>query len=300
MDQLIIELRCNENTMRSTNPWLPYSPEEVEREAVAAWREGASILHWHAREPRSGAPVHEVEPYVDVVRRVRAATDLITHPTLGYTTAAAVEDRIAHITALAADPRLRVEMAPVDFGPVNVDAWDADRGCFVPGDAVYGNPRTTIAGTLRGLQVTGTPVTTVCWDSSQVRTALRFREMGLLPQRTLWEFPFTGDAFPAGSAPEIHQLLAMVAAIPPGEPWLVLCFNGDVTSLAAWAVTMGGHVAIGTGDHPFERLGAPDNGALVARIAQLAETVGRSVASPGDARELLRLPPVPRAAEVGS
>ncbi len=296
MDPLIIELRCNETTMRGPNPWVPYSPEEIEREAVAAWRAGASIVHWHARHPVDGTPIHDVDPYVDVVRRLRARTDLLTHPTLGYTTAAAVEARVAHIAALADDPDLAVDLAPVDFGPVNVDRWDPEAGRFLTGDATYANSRATIEATLRSLRATGTGVVTVCWDVAQVRTALRFREMGLLPEQTLWELPFTGDDFPAGNAPEIHQLLAMVAAIPPGEPWLVLCFNGDVTALAARAAPLGGHVAIGTGDHHYTRLGAPDNAALVERVAHLAETVGRPVASPADARRLLGLPPRPGAA----
>jgi 3-keto-5-aminohexanoate cleavage enzyme len=292
MDPLIIELRCNENTMRGANPWVPYSPEEVAREAEKAWRAGASILHWHGRDPETGVPRHEVADYVDVVRRVRQTTDLITQPTLGYTSAAAVEDRIAHILALAQDPALRIEMGPVDFGPVNVDFWDAAAQRFVPGDAVYSNSREGIERTLRGLQSAGVPVTTVCWDVAQVRTALRFREAGLTPQRTFWELPFTGDAFPAGPGAEIHELLALVAAIPAGEPWLVMCFNGDVMALAAWAITLGGHVAIGTGDHDYARLGAPDNGELVARVAQLAETLGRDVATPAQARDIIGLPPL--------
>jgi uncharacterized protein (DUF849 family) len=290
-DPLVIEVRCNENTMRGASPHVPYSAEEIAREAEKAWRAGASILHWHARDPVSGVPRHDVADYADVVKRVRETTDLITQPTLGYTAAAAVEDRIAHIAALADDPLLRIEMAPVDFGPVNVDFWDAEAARFVPGDAVYANSRAAIEATLRGLQAARTPVTTVCWDVAQVRTALRFREAGLTPARTFWELPFTGDAFPAGPQAEIHELLALVAAIPPGEPWLVMCFNGDVMALAAWAITLGGHVAIGTGDHDYLRLGAPDNGELVARVAQLAETVGRPVATPAQAREIIGLPP---------
>lgn len=276
--------------MRGANPHVPYSPEEIAREAEKGWRAGASILHWHARDPETGVPRHDVDDYAEVVKRVRDTTDLITQPTLGYTSAAAVEDRIAHIVALADDPRLRIEMAPVDFGPVSVDFWDAGEQRFVPGDAIYPNSRASIEATLRGLQAARAPVTTVAWNVSQARTVLRFREAGLVPARTFWEFPFTGDAFPAGPGAEIHELLALVAAIPRGEPWLVMCFNGDVMALAAWAITLGGHVAIGTGDHDYARLGAPDNGELVARVAQLAETLGRPVATPAQAREIIGLP----------
>ena len=44
---LIIECRCNDMDYPKDNPNFPYSPQEIVREAVRAWKAGASIFHWH-------------------------------------------------------------------------------------------------------------------------------------------------------------------------------------------------------------------------------------------------------------
>ena len=48
---IIIECRCNDMDYRKDNPNFPYTPQEIIREAVRAWEAGASIFHWHGRDP---------------------------------------------------------------------------------------------------------------------------------------------------------------------------------------------------------------------------------------------------------
>lgn len=294
-DPLVIEVRCNESTVRGANPHLPYSSEEIVREAVRSHDAGAAMIHWHGRDAVTGAPDNSVELYREVEEGIRAATDLITKPTLGYLSQRGVEDRVKHVRALAGDPRLRFDAVPVDFGSMNIDTWEPEAQRFVPGDGVYVNSRRDIASVLGVFGDLSAFVTTVCWDVGQIRTALRFREAGLAPSTTLWEFVFTGDTRPSSAGTNVHALNAMIAEIPPGEPWQLLCYGGDVLPLAALAVVLGGHVAIGLGDHDYARFGTPHNGELVARVAQLADTLGRPVAGPARARELLGMPPLPPA-----
>jgi hypothetical protein len=124
-----------------------------------------------------------------------------------------------------------------------------------------------------------------------VRTARRFQELGLLPRETFWELVFTGETMPSGPAPTIPALQAFLAEIPAGAPWVAMCAGGDALPLAAWAITLGGHVALGLGDYHYDRFGAPHHGELVAEVARLARTLGRPVATPDQARETLGLRP---------
>ena len=57
----------------------------------------------------------------------------------------------------------------------------------------------------------------------------------------------------------------------------------------AHAISSGGHVAIGLGDHPYPELGYPTNAQLVARVAEMARTMGREVATAAEARRMLGL-----------
>jgi len=63
MTNLIIDVRINEYTLRKDNPNVPYSPEEIANQALECSREGASILHYHARDPQTGAPSSDVKLY---------------------------------------------------------------------------------------------------------------------------------------------------------------------------------------------------------------------------------------------
>ncbi len=287
---LIIECRCNEITLRGDNPALPYSPKEIIREAVRAWEAGASIFHWHGRDPDTGKPRNDVELYLEVIQGIREQTDLLIHPTLGYITQNQIEDRVRHILAVNDDPILRVDIAPVDFGSLNVDFWNPQTKQFTTYDQVYVNTRENLREVLEVFKKHNVYIASICWDVGQMRTARCFQEMGLLPQDTLWEFVFTGEVMPAGAAPTISGLQAFIAEVPRDNQWLVLCWNGDVMRVASWAITLGGHVAIGLGDHHYSRFGKPHHGELVEKVVQMAHTLDREVATPAQAREILKLP----------
>jgi uncharacterized protein (DUF849 family) len=288
---LIIECRCNEIADRGNNPAFPYSPEEIVREAVRAWEAGASIFHWHGRDPETGKPRNDVELYLEVIQGIREQTDLLIHPTLGYITQNQIEDRVRHILAVNDDPVLRVDMAPVDFGSLNVDFWNPETKQFNTYDQVYVNTRENLMAVLEVFKKHNIYVSSVCWDVGQMRTARCFQKMGLLPQDTLWEFVFTGEVMPSGAAPTISGLQAFIAEVPGDNQWLALCWNGDVMRVAAWAITMGGHVGIGLGDYSYTRFGKPHNGELVEKVAKMAHTLGREVATPAQTREILKMQP---------
>lgn len=285
---LIVETRCNEATMRTTNPHLPYTEDEIVAQGEVAARAGGTLFHWHDRDPASGESRHDVGAYARVARRLRQSTDLLLKPTMGYMVASDPVSRLSHILENADDPDTRVDLVPVDFGSVEVDMWEGPQRGFVPGDAVYVNPRKNISEVLTALNRHGFGVTAAVWHVGQIRTALKFREMGLLPDKVLWELVFTGEAMPTGldTTPECAD--AMISALPEGEPWMALCYKGDVLEIAGHILTRGGHLAIGTGDHPHDRFGNPDNGDLVGKVCDIARLLGRRVATPADARALLR------------
>jgi uncharacterized protein (DUF849 family) len=287
---LIIECRCNDSDYRKDNPNCPYSPQEIVREAVRAWEAGASIFHWHGREPVNGEWISDVEVYLETIEGIRAQTDLIINPTLNYATKQShVSDRVKHILAAKNDPTLGVDMVPLEFGSLNIDFWNPQTKQFQTYDQVHISSRAYMQEVLKILKENNIFVSTVCWDVGQIRTARCFQEMGLLPRNTFWEFVFTGEIMPSGILPTLPNLQAVVDSIPPDAPWLVMCWNGDVMHLAAWAITMGGHVGIGLGDYPYTRFGKPHNGELVEKIAKMAHTLDREVARPAQTREILKM-----------
>jgi 3-keto-5-aminohexanoate cleavage enzyme len=289
-EPVMIELRANESAQRAGRPHLPLTAEEIVADAVSCEAAGASILHWHTRDPSTGRTTTDADLNGQIARDVRRSTELVLHPTLG---GAANQDailRTAHVAALNGDPLRRFDLVPIDFGSMNIDLWDSDVGRFRTEDLVYLNPRRSLRLMLETFRSLGVGVVSVCWNVGQIRTARRFQEHGLLG-RTLWELVFTGDAMPDGMAPTRRGLEAMVEQVPNGQPWSVACIAGDALDLAAWAIELGGHVSLGLGDWPYLQLGSPTNADIVAHVAALVSRAGRPVATPQDARELLHLPP---------
>lgn len=67
--------------------------------------------------------------------------------------------------------------------------------------------------------------------------------------------------------------------------------HANIFPCAATAIAEGGHVAPGLGDYHYPELGCPTNADIVHRIARMSHDMAREVATPADARELLRMPP---------
>lgn len=288
---LIIEVRVNESADRGDNPALPYGPREVIEEGLRAREAGASILHWHARDTDGSERANDVTLYREVIEGIREQTDdLLLHPTLGFiATQGDAQGRVRHILELNEDPKTRIDMVPVDFGSFGADLWDRQDERFLTDDQVVVNRVAYLKELLGVLKENDLYVYTVVWSAGAVRTARSLQKMGLLNQTTFWCLGFTGEEVPGGPPPTSANLSTFLEAIPSGDPWTVHCRNGDAMALAAWAITLGGHVSIGLGDYPYSRFGTPRNSDLVKMVADMSRTLGRPVATPTEARKILRL-----------
>ena len=59
------------------SPYLPLTPDEVARDAIAAAEAGASILHLHARDPKDGRPTPDPDVFMQFLPRIKQATDAV-------------------------------------------------------------------------------------------------------------------------------------------------------------------------------------------------------------------------------
>lgn len=292
MKKLIIEVRVNEYAMRDENPNVPWTPDEIARDAAAIQAAGASVLHFHARKP-DGSPDHAYEAYAAVIRAIRGASDLMVHPTLGQITVQGDEARVAHIPRLAEDPRLRPEFASLDLGSTNIDIYDRGAKRFLTTDKAYVNTTETLIYLAKRFKEVGVRPAVVCWSVPFVRAMEAFFDMDLLPSPAYALLVHTGGGQLGGHPPTPAGLRAFLDALPPGRPieWSVSSKPGNLFPTAAQAIQLGGHVAIGVGDNPYTELGAPTNAELVRRVVEMAKSYGREVATPGEARRMLGIAP---------
>jgi 3-keto-5-aminohexanoate cleavage enzyme len=291
MEKLIIEVRINEYASRKHNPNVPFSPDEICHEALQCWRQGASIIHYHARDPHSGAPSSKTEYYAETARRIHEKSDLVVMPTLGAWTLPSPEARMSHIVEMARDAATLPEFAPIDMTTSNVDSYDTRKRRFLTEDVVYMNPTKTLRYFAETIRASGVRPYVALWNVSSIRITAAFVEAGLLEKPLYGGIVLSEGGLFAGNPGSVRGLEAMVDFIPPNLPlqWSVMCVGGNLFPLVGAALERGGHIAIGLGDYPYDELGTPRNADLVERIAQMAREMGREIASPPEARTILGL-----------
>ena len=258
---------------KETNPNLPETPAEIAEAAAACETAGASVVHLHARR-ETGERAFSTERFETVTRAVREATDgvVLQHSTGG--TAAPEELRME---PLRTDPA--PEMASLDMGPLNrYDHLTSEntRG-FV--DRLHGEMRE------RGIK----PELEVFNDGHLNET------LAFLDRADVADPPYLNLVFGGGttSPPTPRRLLSHLDGVPERCEVNVLGFGASQLPVTTTSILVGGHARVGLEDNLYYQAGEPaaSNAQLVARTADLAETLGRPVATTEQTRELLGLGP---------
>jgi uncharacterized protein (DUF849 family) len=285
--KVMIEVRCNEYTMRDRNPHVPWSAAEIGEDAARCRDAGAAVVHYHARNAATGAPSWDVVDYAAVIKEIRASCDVLINPTLGASTIPDPEARVAHIPELAADPATRPDIAPVDLGSFNIDPYDAASKSFRNEELVY---RTSVKGLrheIDRIRGAGVAVQAVLWTVGSARLLGAFIDMEVLPEPTLAEITLS-DGWLSTHPGTLRGLQAMVEFLPErAMVWSVGLFGGNLLKLVTPIAELGGHLSIGLGDYPYLELGSPTNADVVAEVVRMCRAVGREPATPDDVRAAL-------------
>ena len=97
----------------SMSPYLPLTPDEIAKDAVAAAEAGAAILHLHARNPEDGSPTPDPDVYMQFLPRIKQQSDAVVNITTGGGLGMTLDERLAG--PLRASP----EMCSMNMGSMN-------------------------------------------------------------------------------------------------------------------------------------------------------------------------------------
>ena len=288
MDKLIITAALTGSlTTRAHNPNLPHSPAEIARAAVEAWKAGASVVHLHVRDPESGAPVHDVHLFAETIRLIRAECDLIINVTTGAGPKVPISERIAVIPELADDPATKPEMASLNCGSVNFGLLDRKKREFVLSD-VQMNPWEAMLGYADTMKLCGVVPELEVYEAGMINNALVLQSLEALYPPLHFQFVL---GVLGGMQATIDNLVFLKSALPPAATWSVCAVGLPIYSLAPAAIGLGGNVRVGFED--CTRISrtelAESNAQMVAKIARMAADIGREVANPAEARDILSL-----------
>lgn len=272
MDKLIITVApVGAEVTKQDNPAVPYTPAEIAESALAAVEAGASIVHLHARED-DGSPSQDAARFLDIFRRIKAKANPILQISTGGAVTATTEERLAPLDNRELAGML--EMASFTCGTVNF------------GDEVFMNSPSFLTALARKLTGLGIKPGIEVFEPGMIANAMRLIKAKELQHPLHFEFVLgVPGAMPGG----IRQLVFLQESLPSMGSWSVAGVGQHQLSMATMAILMGGHVRVGLEDNLFYRKGelAESNAQLVERVVRLAKELGRPVATPDEAREIL-------------
>jgi 3-keto-5-aminohexanoate cleavage enzyme len=288
---VIICCACNGGLQgKEYNTAIPETPSEIAESVKDAYEAGASMVHVHARDPdHLPGPARRVEHWREVNALIRErCPDVIVNNTTGGGPGMTDEERLASL-------EVQPDMASLNLVP------DMSRFRLKERAAPLRHPRPPFEYD-------------DCWPVSYKLVtwfATEMKRRGIKPEletyhpggawvirdlirQGLIEKPYwvqTVMGYQTSSYPTVQHVLDMLRDFPDDTSWLCSGIGPFQLPMTTFALLLGGHVRVGLEDNVYYRRGelARSNAQLVERTARLARELGREVATPQQARQILGL-----------
>lgn len=272
MEKLILTVGITGSRItRKQTPYIPILPEEIARSGIEAWKAGASVLHVHVRDPKTGLGTQDLSIFKEVVDRLRGETDAIL-----CLTTSGIPGRNLPIAERLQPLALNPELVSFDAGSINM------------GENVFLNPQEFLDALARETLAKGIKPELEVFDAGMAHTALRYLEKGLLRPPLHFQFVL---GTPNGMPATARSLLFLTEIIPQGSTWSVIGTGAGQLPMAVFGMVMGGHARVGLEDNIYYSKGvlAKSNAELVERVVRIANEYGRDIATASEARKILSL-----------
>lgn len=282
----------------SMSPHLPVTPQEIAEAAIGAAQAGASVVHLHARDPMDGRPTQDPALFAQFLPAIMQACDVVINITTGGAATMTIEERL--------QPALRFapEVASLNMGSMNFGLYpmlarypelrhDWERS-YLEGsvDRIFKNTFQDIERILTSCSRNGTRFEIECYDIGHLYTAAHFLERGVL-QAPLFIQGVFGILGGIGAHPEDVAHMKRTADRLFGDDYVfsVLGAGRNQMPVATQSLLMGGHARVGLEDSLWDAPGqlARSNAQQVQRIRSIIEALSMEVATPDEARQMLRL-----------
>ncbi len=269
------------------SPHVPITPRQIAAEALAASAAGAAIVHLHVRDPATGAPSRDLDLYRETVTIIRESGDPVL---INLTTGAG-----ARFTPDANDPNrnsapgmARPEERVAHVLELKPDICSLDIATMNFGEHAFVNTPDHIRHMARAIREAGVKPELEVFDLGHIVLVQRLQGEELFQDPPLFQL-CTGVPWGAPATP--RAMFAMLDMLPSGAEWSAFGVGAKEFPMVALTAAAGGHVRVGLEDNLYMSRGvlAEGNAPLVARAAEIVQLIGREVASPDKARQILRI-----------
>ena len=282
----------------SMSPHLPVTPEKIADAAIAAAEAGAAVLHLHARDPEDGRPTQDPDVFRQFLPQIRANTDAVINITSGGSPHMTVDERLQ--PALQLQP----ELASLNMGSMNFGLYpmlnrfksfkyDWERSHLENSrDLVFKNTFADIERILTACSANGTRFEFECYDISHLYNLAHFVDRGLV-EPPLFVQSVMGILGGIGAHPDdlAHMRRTADRLFGDGYQWSVLGAGRNQMPIARQGAALGSNIRVGLEDSLWAGKGrlAESNAQQVAMARQILDELGLKIATPPEARRMLRL-----------
>ncbi|MCQ2349394.1 MAG: 3-keto-5-aminohexanoate cleavage protein [Paludibacteraceae bacterium] len=263
---------CGAEVTKEQNPNVPYTVEEIVREAKSAVDAGAAIVHLHVRQD-DGTPTQSHERFQECTEAIlKACPNVILIPSTGGAVGMTPDERLDSTNTTPIP-----EMATLDCGTCNF------------GDDIFDNSMPTMRAFGQRMIERHIKPEYECFEMGHLDTILNMARKGQVPGNPM-QFNFVLGV-PGCTPATVANLCWLVNGIPAGSTWTVTGVGRNAVPMAAAGIAMGGNVRVGFEDNLYLSKGvlAKSNGELVDKVVRLAKELGREIATSDEAREILSL-----------
>ena len=266
---------------------VPVTPSRIAAACVEAAKAGASAVHVHVRDPRTGEGGRDPAHFREVVARVRdSGTDIVLNLTAGMggnlvlasndpSQFAAGTDLVTPVERMRHVSELLPEICTLDCGTMNFGS-----------NIAVNRVRDLEVMARIALQLGVKPELEV-FDLGQIEIARHLINAGLIDGRPLFQLCL---GIQWGAAATTEAMLAMRNALPPNADWAAFGISRMEFPMVAQAALLGGNCRVGLEDNLYLGKGQlASNGQLVERAHRILDSIGVAVMTPGEARNQLGL-----------
>jgi 3-keto-5-aminohexanoate cleavage enzyme len=281
-DKLIVCVAtCGSFLGKEANPNIPTSPEEIAEEVYRSWNEGASMAHIHARN-KEGMATTDPEVFNEITRLIRGRNcDIVlefsTSP--GREEGASVEDGFR---VLEANPEL------VSFNVGVAVFMRAGKEQIRPWTRSFGERMLKAL-----LEKDIKPEFELHGGLSSIAVDVKYYiENFPLPKPYWIDFPLGMQRTAQNATPYTpRNLMHLADQLPQDSMFMTLAVGADQTPAVVQSILLGGHARVGFEDNIYYSRGvlAKSNAEYVTRIVRIGTDLGRTIATPDEARDLLGL-----------
>ncbi len=277
------------------SPYIPYKPEHLIADSIAAAQAGAAIIHIHGRDAHDGRPTSDPAVFREYAAGIRAETDAIINMTTGGATGQTIEERL-NVIRICQPELCSCNLGTMNYGgfpmiPKYAGKWQFDwEEAFLESTRTepFASSFADIEYMLKFLQnETGTRMEFEAYDMGHLYTLAYYKQIGLVQSPIVVQMVINTLG---GIGPDVDNVVTMVRTAQRllGDDAEISVLGGGryQFNLVTVGALMGTNLRVGMEDNLYIGKGqlAQSNAEYVEKVKRILGEFSLELATPAETR----------------